>query len=152
MKSSTALFEIDFSEAKVGDETYEAYQERRGDAFIKEWSEAVATTHITFMNFFNRKNKKGLQLTSDATGATYKMLIKVSFLNMGDSFSTFMPYSNRKAGGMLMNGSIDIIDIGTNNIVCTLNINGVKGIGVSRAKDRLQSVFNYLADNICIVK
>ena len=112
----------------------------------------MASTNITFKNFFNRKNKNRLQLTTEATVAAYKMVINVDYLNMGDSFSTWMPYSSNKAGGMLMNGTIDVIDMKTKNVVCSLDINGVKGAGLPRTKDRLQSMFNYLADNICVLK
>ena len=150
---SFALLEINFSDAKVGTETFEEYQQRRGENFIRDWPDAVMQTYASFKNFFNKKNKKGMQLRLEEGGdVTYKMVINVSYLNMGDSFSVMLPYSNRKAGGMLMNGSIDIIDIGTNNVVCSLAFDGIKGLGLNRTADRLQSMFNFLADNIYAVK
>ena len=151
-KPSTAILEIDFSDTKIGEETMEEYQQRRGEDFIRDWQEAMASTYITFIKFFNKKLKKGIQLTAEETKVAYKMIIHVNYLNMGDSFSLWIPYSSTKAGGLLMKGTIDIIDMETNNVVCILNVDGVKGVGVPRVKDRLQSMFNYLADNIYIVK
>ena len=148
---SLALLEIDFSEAYVGDETMEEYKKRRGDNFIRDWPEAVSSTYISFTKFFNKKNKKGIQLTTEAKNVTYRMVIKVTYLNMGDTFSTLIPYSSRKAGGMQMSGTIDMIDMKTNKIVCSLNFEGVKGIGLPHVYQRLQSTFNYLADNIYLV-
>ena len=151
-KPSIALLEIYFSDTRVGDETMEDYQQRRGDNFIEEWPEAVASTHLSFVKFFNRKNKKGMQLTTEAMNASYKMVININYLNMGDSFSWVIPYASKKAGGMLMKGYIDIIDMETNHVVCSLNMDGVKGVGLPHLKDRLQSMFNYLADNIYSLK
>jgi len=151
-KPSIALLEISFTETIVGEESMEEYQQRRGEDFQRDWPEAVASTHLSFIKFFNQKNKNRLQLTTEAKDASYKFVVNVKYLNMGDSFNLFIPYSSRKAGGMLMNGTIDIIDMATNQVVCTLNMDGVKGIGTLKTKDRLQSMFNFLADNIYAVK
>ena len=151
-KASLALLEIDFSNAKVGDVTMEEYQNRRGTDFIIEWPDVVQSTHLAFVKFFNNKNQKGLQLTTEAIGVSYKMVINVSYLNMGDSFSGLIPYSSRKAGGALMNGFIDIVDVKTNKVVCALDVIGLKGKGYLDQKTRLRSVFEYLADNMYKLK
>jgi hypothetical protein len=151
-KTSLALLEINFSDTKVGDVTMEEYQKRRGNDFIIEWPDVVRSTHLSFVKFFNNKNKKGLQLTTEAINVSYKLVIDVSYLNMGDSFSNLIPYSSRKAGGTLMDGYIDIIDLKTNKVVLALNVNGMKGKGYLSWQTRLRSVFEYLADNICGLK
>jgi len=151
-KISLAHLEINFSDAKVGDETMEEYKKRRGSDFIIEWPEVVKSTHLLFIKFFNNKNKKGLQLTNEAIDVSYKFFINVSYLNMGDSFSNLIPYSSRKAGGTLMNGTIDVIDIKTNEVVLALNVSGIKGKGYLNLNTRIRSVFEYLADNICGLK
>ena len=124
---------------------------------IREWKAAVESTKVSLSRFFYEKNKNGLQLTTDAVDASYKFIIHVNELNTGDSHSAAIaahanPFGAGKAGGMLMNGTIDIIDVKTNNIVCRLNVNGIKGKGNISFAYRLQSMFEYLADNICSIK
>ena len=152
-KPSIAFLEIDFSNTKVGVETLEEWQKRRGDDFVRDWPDAASSAQLSFIKFFNKKNNKGMQLTTEAIDVSYKIVVKVENLNVGDSFSIFLPFvMSKKAGGMLMNGSIDIIDIVNNNVVCTLDVQGVKGVGSPYTKIRLQSMFNYLADSIYKLK
>ena len=151
-KPSISLLELDFSNTKVGDETLLEYQQRHGDDYVRDWPDAAEATRFSFMEFFNKKNKKGMQFTPVTSEASYKMVIRVNYLNMGDSFSRFIAGGvtgfSGKAGGMLMKGSIDIIDMRTNSVVCTIDIDGVKGAGNPSLQIRLQSAFNYLAENV----
>ena len=148
---SVALLEINFSDAYVDGETMEEYQKKRGDKFVRDWNEEVALVHVFFQKIFNYKNKKGMLLTTDANDASYKMVINVTNLNMGDGWSSFAPFSGR-AGGMLINGYIDIIDIDNNEAVCTLNFDGVKGSGQTSVRGRIQMVFLVLAKKVYKVK
>ena len=157
-KTSIAQLEFNFSDTKVGNETLDEYKARRGKVFIREWKAIVASTKISLPKFFNSTNKKGMQLTTEAVDASYKFVINVNDFNTGDSFSgTIAGWVNPfhisgKAGGALMIGTIDIIDLKTNNVVCRLNINGIKGKGNISFEHRFQSMFNYLAQTICRMK
>jgi len=158
-KPSIALLEINFSDTKIGNETLDEYQTRRGKVFIREWKAVGETTKISLPRFFNRTNKKGMQLTTEAVDASYKFIINVHDLNMGDSHSgTIAQFANPwfigagKAGGVLMKGTIDIVDMKTNNVVCRLNVNGIKGKGNISFEHRFHSMFNYLAQTMCRIK
>ena len=142
-KPALAFFEIDFSNAKVGDETMEEYQKRRGDDFIRDWPEAVKRSYVFFTKNFNKTNKKGIQLTTDkdAINVSYRFVVTVYNLNMGDGWSGLTPIHKNKAGGMLMSGSIDIIDMENNTVVCSFKFENVKGLGHIRVRDRLDYWF-----------
>ena len=157
-KPSIALLEINFADTKVGNETLDEYQTRRGKVIIREWKAVIASTKVSLPRFFNKKNRNRMQLTTEAVDASYKFIIHVNELNMGDSFSgTIAALANPfgfagKAGGVLMNGTIDIIDMKTNNVVCRLNVNGIKGKGNVSLEHRFHSMFNYLSQTICGLK
>ena len=157
-KPSIALLEINFSNTKVGNETLDEYQTRRGKVIIREWKAIMASTKTSLPKFFNSTNQKGMQLTTEAVEASYKFVIHVNEFYTGDSFSgTIAMMANPfhisgKAGGALMKGTVDIIDMKTNNVVCRLDVNGIKGKGNMSFEYRFHSMFNYLAQTICKIK
>ena len=154
-----ALLEINFADTNVENETIDEYLSRRGKVFIREWRASVESTNTSLPKFFNSTNKKGMQLTTKAIDASYKFVIYVDYLNTGDSHSgTIAQFANPwfigagKAGGMLMQGTVDIIDLRTGKVVCSLDVNGIKGKGNMSFEHRLQSMLNYLAQTICRIR
>jgi hypothetical protein len=157
-KPSKALLEIDDSAAKVGDQTLAEYLESRGGDFVRDWPKDKGAASINFAALFNKKNKKGMQLPSLGdletidSDATYKMVIRISSLDMGNGASAFTPMGSRKAGGCIMSGTADIVDLKTNEVVCTLNIDKIKGLGTFSEAARLTLMFRELATSICKLK
>jgi len=149
--ASKALLEIDYSATKVGDETLDEYLKRRGDDFVSSWPQDKATTATMFKERFNKKSK-GMKLGTDATDISYKFVIHVNSLDMGNGASAALPFSSAKAGGVIMSGTIDIIDVQTNEVVCILSVDNVKGDGTFSETTRLGLMYIELATSICKLK
>ena len=151
-KSSTAFFEIDFSATKVGTQPIDEYLKGRGDDFVRDWPQDKVIAANYFYAQFNGCNKKGMQITPDDRGVDYKMVIHVKTLDMGNPAGIFVPFAPANAGGVIIDGTVDIIDMNTNAVVCTLNIDGVKGDGYPSESIRLGLAFSELASCMCKLK
>ena len=149
--SSKALWEIDYSNAKVGDKTLDEYLQSRGEDFVKDWPRDKEIAANYFRDRFNKKNK-GMKLTEEVSAASHKIVIRVNYLDMGNGASFLMPYASAKAGGCIMSGTIDIIDIKTNEVVCVLNVDKVKGNGTFSETIRLGLMYFELATLISKLK
>jgi len=155
-RSSNALLEIDYSSAIFGEETLDEYLQRRGDDFVKGWLQLKASYNDIFIERFNKKSKRMKLLTdaTDASSVSYKFVIHVDRINLGSGVRAallFPIYSS--AGAAIMSGTIDIIDLTTNEIVCTLFVDKVKGTAIGVYEEvRLGTMFYELATIICKLK
>ena len=149
---SQALLEIDYSAAIVGEMTLEEYLQKRGDDWVRDWPKDKERGAYEFVKRFNKKSK-GMKLITDATDVTHKFVIRVADIDLGFgggaalSAFTFAP---AKTGGVTMIGTIEIIDLKTNEIVCVLDVDKVKGLANQRLAYRLGLMYYELAG--CIFK
>ena len=151
-QSSKALLEIDYSATKVGDQTLEEYLQGRGEDFVRDWPQDKETAASYFKKYFNKKNK-GMKLTTDVAEASHKIVIHVNKLDMGNAGGVF--YSSvfaPKAGGCSMIGTIDVIDMSSNETACVLYVDEVQGVSVLSETLRLGLMYNELAVRICKLK
>ena len=127
---ATALVRFDYSQTMVEDKTLDQYLQSRGDDFVRDWPSDCKKAALYFINRVNSKNKKGggIQTTDDGP-AHLMLLFHVKTLDMGNGGSTFIPMAGAKAGGVIMNGTLEIINLSTNAVVCTVNIVNIKGQG-----------------------
>jgi len=148
---SKAYLKIDYSAAKVGEDTLDEYLKKRGDDFVRDWPQVDATTATMFKEQFNKKSK-GMTLVTDSTDVSYKFVIHVNSLDMGNGASAFVPFGTPKAGGVIMSGTIDIIDMQTDEVACTLLVDNVKGLGAFSETSRLGLMYTELAKLLCKLK
>jgi hypothetical protein len=144
-----ALFEVDWSATKVGDQTLDTYLQGRGPDWVRDWPRDKETAASYFKTRFNKKSK-GMKITSDASVATHKMLIRVKNLDVGNPVSAF--FGPPKAGGVIMIGTIDIIDLATNQVLCVLYVDEVKGQGTLSETARIGMMYDVLAKKLCKLK
>jgi len=150
-ESAKAFLEIDYAATKVGDQTLDEYLEMRGENFVKNWPNDIAFAAKYFKDRFNKKNK-GLKTAPDESTVSYKIIIHINHLNMGNSGSAFVPMASSKAGGIVMTGTVDIVDVKTNEVVCTLDVYQVKGVKHVSANVRMGLMFMELATKMCALK
>ena len=144
---SEALLEVDYSEAKVGDKTIDEYLQERGEDFVRDWPKDKELAVSQFKKLFNKKNK-GMKLTTDESVVSYKFVIRVEKLNMGTATGLTL----WGAGGCIMTGTIDIIDLRTNEVVCNLYIDEVQGVGNFSETTRFVYMYIQLAAQLCKLK
>jgi len=149
---SEALLEVDYSEAKVGDKTIDEYLQERGEDFVRDWTQDKEQAASQFKRYFNKKNK-GMKLTADEALASYKLVIRVQKLDMGKATGAiFLTFAPATAGGCIMTGTIDIIDLRTTEVVCNFFIDEVQGVGNFSETMRLANMYVALADYLCRLK
>jgi hypothetical protein len=148
---SKALLEVDWSTTKVGDQTLDTYLKGRGEDWVRDWPRDKETAASYFKSRFNKKSK-GLKITSDASVATHKILIHVKYMDVGNAFGTFMPFGGAKAGGVIMIGTVDIVNLATNQVLCVLDVDEVKGKGAMFETARMGLMFDMLAKKVCKLK
>lgn len=124
---------VDYSKTKVSDKkgelSIDEYLKSRGEDFVKDWPNDKVKALEYFKVRFNKKFKKGLQIVSNADDAKYKMILHVDRLDMGNGGSMFIPMASSKAGGVILNGTLDVIDVKAGKYVCRLRLDDVKGTG-----------------------
>jgi hypothetical protein len=136
---------IDYSSAKVENQTLEAYLKSRGDDFVRDWPEDQKKAREYFVVRFNKKFKKGMQIVDD--GADYAIQIHVNNLDMGNGAAAFFSFS-AKGGGVIMSGTVDVLNTKTQARVCSLVVDEVKGIGHMSETVRLGMMFYELANEL----
>ncbi|MDR0895170.1 MAG: DUF4421 domain-containing protein [Prevotellaceae bacterium] len=144
-----AVIEFDYSNAKVGKKDLNTYLKDRGENFVRDWPQDKITAGNLFITQFNKKNKDGLQIVANTETATYKIIVHVQDLDMGNPASSFIPFSPAKSGGCIMSGIIEIMDINANNIVCSLSVNKVKGMKSVSETSRIGLMYYDLAKCVC---
>lgn len=147
-KQAKALLEIDYASAMVKDQTLNDYLAGRGDDFVRDWPEDSKKAAEYFIVRFNKKNDEGMQLTSNASDASYKMIIHVNKLDMGNGAGFFIPWASTKAGGIIVSGDVDVVSLKTNKVLCELAVDEVKGISSPSETIRLGMAYFELANRI----
>ncbi|MDR0828912.1 MAG: hypothetical protein LBN95_02220 [Prevotellaceae bacterium] len=148
---TTALLELDFSNATVEGKTIDEYLESRGSDFVRDFPQDKEYSALMFAAQYNKKNK-GLHVATDVSDAVLKFVIHVDKLDYGNAHGQFMPFASAKSGGCIISGTIDIIDLKTNEIVLTLSIDEVKGLANVSDKIRLGLCFFELGSSVAKVK
>jgi hypothetical protein len=149
-----ALLEIDYSNTKIGKQPLEEYLKAKGDDYVRDWPSETATAASYFTSTFNKKNK-GIKLTTDETSASYMILIRVKYLDMGNAGSFFVTMAvggSNKAGGVIMSGTVDIIDLKTNEVACVLYVDEIKGESYPKEDIRMGMMYSELAKRISKLK
>ena len=147
---SLAIFTVDYSSAKVGDLTLEEYLETRGEKFTSDWYKFSESTQSFFSTWMNRKSK-GMKITEKQEEASYKINVRVDMLDLGFGGGAFVPLTV-KLGGCVMFGTINIIDLKTNETVCTFDVNNLKGDKHNLLDVRIGYMYREIADRLCKLK
>ena len=89
-----------------------------------------------FQDEFNSKNKKGLQLAEPkkpVEGAPYEFVIRMRKMNTGNDSGYWVTNSSMKQGGAVVDGTVELVDTQSGQILCVFAFNRVKSIyGVSQ--------------------
>ena len=120
---------FDYSNATIKGKPLMEYLESRGEDFVRDWPTDTETINMSFMTFFNMKNKLGIQMVSASETAKYKFVLTYSEMDLGNGGSSLAPFSNAKAGGFIMSGTANFIDISTGETVLSFAIDELKGLG-----------------------
>lgn len=123
-----------------------------GTQSLEKYEKFVADVdrgHASFITYFNEKRKADTKLTMAEADvdAEYTLKVYVSSMNVGNAGGMIWGF-HRKAGGALINGTMQLVEKNTNKVVCEFEFKKVKGLLAPVFKARAISVYRYLADGL----
>ena len=114
-EKAIAVVEFDYSEATF--DKNQSYENWCGEDF----DERVTSSTKEFVNSFNKKSK-GLQISDNEAEAKYRIIVKVGDCDQNMGFSCNWGQMQFKCNAM-----ITIVEIATNEVVCTVEVDEEKG-------------------------
>jgi len=147
-ESSTAHLEIDFSNAKVDNKSLAEHLRNSKDESLKDLNDAKGMAEFYFTARFNNYSGKRMYIKEDVQDVDYKIVVRVSSIDVGNDAGAFIPYAPATAGGMALFGTVDIIDMNTKNVVCTINVENLKGESSPSIRLRMILAFQQLAESM----
>jgi hypothetical protein len=115
-KGKTATLEFDYKNATVekGDKLMD-YLKKRGEQNVKDWPEVEASACNRFINAFNKKSKKGVQIVK-TDKADLKMKIIIEEIDFGSTGVAVVFGGFGSAGGAEITGKLIVTDNGGNKL------------------------------------
>ena len=150
LKKVGITYEIDWDHARVTNHDnllWQQYLKKRGADFVRDWPKDRKQAEKYFTVRFN--NKSDYMQIVDGGKGEYKMIVRPKTIDVGNGGSSFNPWASAKAGGVVINGTIDFLDTRTGKVVCVLNIVEAKGAGAPSETVRLGLTLNEIAGDIC---
>lgn len=130
MQKVKISYEIDWDHAIVtnqDDLLFPDYLKKRGDDFVEDWPSDRKKAEKYFTVRFNRKSDY-LRLDERGGDTEYKMIVRIATIDTGNGGSSFNPWASAKAGGTIIDGTIEFVDK-SGKVVCILDIVDAKGSG-----------------------
>ena len=135
-EDATAVIEFDYSEATYDED--ESFQSWCGEDF----EERVNLSIEEFIGSFNR-NSKGLKINNEDTEAKYRIIVKVGDcdqkMDMGCSWGEMR---------FECSAMVTIVEIATNEVVCTIEVDEEEGLCDYVPNDRIASCFRSIAKEL----
>lgn len=148
LKEANISYEFDWDHARITNHDnllWHDYLKKRGDDFVKDWPKDRKKVEEYFTVRFNKKSDF-LQIKDKSP--VYKMIVRPKTIDVGNGGSAFNPWASSKAGGCIINGTIDFCDAATGKVLCVLNIVEGKGTGHPSETTRLGVALMEVAGDI----
>ena len=149
LKKVGITYEIDWDHARVvnyDNLLWQQYLKKRGADFVRDWPKDRKQAEKYFTVRYNKKSDY-MQIVESGSGE-YKMVVKLSTIDVGNGGASFNPWASAKAGGVIMNGTIEFRNK-AGKVVCVLNIINAKGVGSASETIRLGVTLNEIAGDLC---
>lgn len=117
----------------------------RGEDFVRDWPQESKECEAEFVIRWNKKNKKGLQVTADE-GKSYRMVVTVDQLDMGSFAASFL--LGMGAGGAKMSGKVNLYKEGEADPVLSISVDGQTGKSEYSEQGRRTSLYKELVDDM----
>lgn len=127
-KSVKMCVTFDYSETKVYNMTIPEYLKTQDDDDKKDWAEGQTETAEAFFDKLE-SSSKGMKMVKNQSQATHKMIVHIVDLDLGNGAAGY--WGMGKAGGCIVTATIDIVNIATDTVVCTISVDKLKGQGSS---------------------
>ena len=148
--SKTALFVFDYDDCyggeiskgvlKEGALPLEEYLAARGDDSLKDWPGLQEFAYERFFKNWNVMNRKRMRLASATDTPDYLITFHVKGIDFGSTAAAL--FGVGKAGGIILIGDIDVVNMATNETVATYKVHQIKGQGDIGEAMRMWVVYN----------
>lgn len=134
------------------DQPADVYYGNKSVSEYEDFKLGVDIGHASFITYYNQKRKMSTKLImSDMSDiseyANYILKINVTSMNVGNAGGAFWGMGIiQKAGGALINGTMQLIDNSNGDVLCEFEFEKVKGKAAPVFMARAISVYQYLAD------
>jgi hypothetical protein len=123
----TACVEMDYSKTIAEDKPLQQYLKDRGEENLRDWPEVARMGKARFIEDFNKRNKKGIQMV-DANDADVKIKIIVEKLHFGNTAMAVVFGGFGSAGGGEITGKMIVTDKSGNQLAA-YDLQEVRGRG-----------------------
>ena len=140
----TAVYDVafDYSALKINNQPSDEFLQAQDEDFRNDWKNVIVPgSEAMGMLVPSQVNDK----FTWGTNPQYKFVIKVTNITLGNAGQMFNPFSSVKAGGAVISGDIDIIDVASGEIVAVLHIDHLQGYPAYSDKDRWIMAYAELA-------
>ncbi len=137
----------DYSNLKVAGVPLNDFLALKDDKFRSDWEYVIVPgAEASFAALCTANlNKKNFNVYAGGdTQTDYKMVLKLTELDLGNMGGVFNPFAGAKAGGATVSGTIECVDNKTGETICVVKFNNVKGTGAISDKDRWTVAYVYL--------
>ena len=138
-EQACAFVEFDYSNATW--EEGDSYEKFCGDTYTSRRDASVSDFIMSFNDF-----SSALKMSNENNNAKYKFIFHINNLERKQGMSMWGRFYIR------VYGEIEIVDIATNETICTINVNGHAGGADFVPEDRLSKCFKSLAEKLIKLK
>ena len=124
----TATLEFDYSNTIAEGKPLKEHLQTRGENFVKDWPELAKSARERFIERFNSKNKKGVQIV-EGDKADLKMKITIEKLDFGSTGTAVVFGGFGSAGGAEITGKLVVTDAATGEQVATYDLHEIRSNG-----------------------
>lgn len=124
----TATVKFDYSKTIAEGQPLKQYLANRGDKVVKDWPGVAQTALNRFVTYFNKKNKKGVQIV-DGDKADLSIKVVVDKLDFGLTGVSVVFGGFGSAGGAEITGKMIVSDAKTGKQLSEYELFEVRGMG-----------------------
>lgn len=117
--------EIVYEDLMVNDLPVDEFLQTMDEKFREAWSTEIVpfaeTIGYGMPTCINRKN------VLDPENPTYKIVLTLNSVNLGNVSGIFIPFSSMKAGGSIIDGTFEMFDAATNDSLLVIKFDQIQG-------------------------
>lgn len=136
--------------------TIDERNRQAGEDYVRDWPEVRRQMENAFIDGFNRKSgKNGTKLVADGANLPYKVVFHVKYLDFGSTGANVADrvvssalggsFFGPAAGGCICEGTLDLIDTRSGQVVGTLKVKPFQTNGTFSETQRLCDLMETIA-------
>lgn len=148
-QKATITYAIDWDHARVvnfDNLLFPQYLQKRGADFVADWPKDRQKAEKYFTSRFNQKSDY-LKIDKSNANGEYKLTMRIATIDVGNGAGVFNPWASSKAGGVIINGTIEFSNR-QGQVVCILNIVEGKGSASPSETTRIGLALTEIAGDI----